>query len=88
MAPLAAAATAPGTATPLTSKLQRTPAWMHREQEGLSRSQRRLKWRQRSHVLTSRIWGMLFFHTKQEQSMGGSQSWPVQESDDECLAFE
>ncbi|KAK1253290.1 hypothetical protein MKX07_001367 [Trichoderma sp. CBMAI-0711] len=63
--PLAAA---PGTATPLTSKLQRTPAWMHREQDGLRRSQRRLKWRQRSHVLTSRIWGMLWFHTGRAQT--------------------
>lgn len=66
--PLAAAAAALGTATPLTSKLQRTPAWMHREQDGLRRSQRRLKWRQRSHVLTSRIWGMLFLDTRREQS--------------------
>lgn len=40
------------------SKLQRTPAWTQREQEGLSKSQRRLKWRQRSHVLTSRMCGM------------------------------
>lgn len=40
------------------SKLQRTPACKQREQEGLMRSQRRLKWRQRSHVLTSRICGM------------------------------
>jgi hypothetical protein len=64
LAPVAAAAL--GTATPLTSKLQRTPAWMHREHEGLRRSQRRLKCRQRSQVLTSRIWGMLLLHAVEE----------------------
>lgn len=41
-----------------TSKLQRTPACKQREHEGLIRSHRRLKWRQRSQVLTSRICGM------------------------------
>jgi hypothetical protein len=43
---------------PATSKLQRTPAWLQREHEGLMRSQRRLKCRQRSHVLTSRMCGI------------------------------
>lgn len=40
------------------SKLHPTPACRQREHEGLTRSQRRLKCRQRSHVLTSRCWGI------------------------------
>lgn len=52
------AAAAAAAVAAATSKLQRTPAWRQREHEGLMRSQRRLKWRQRSQVLTSRICGM------------------------------
>lgn len=49
---------AEATETAAVSKLHRTPACRHREHEGLTRSQRRLKCRQRSHVLTSRCCGM------------------------------
>lgn len=52
------AAAAAAAVAAATSKLQRTPAWRQREHEGLMRSHRRLKWRQRSQVLTSRICGM------------------------------
>lgn len=81
LAPVAAAVL--GTATPLTSKLQRTPAWMHREHEGLRRSQRRLKCRQRSQVFTSRIWGMLLLCAVEE-----GEWHRVQQGKDQCLALE
>lgn len=53
-----AAAVAAAAVAAATSKLQRMPACRHLVQEGLMRSHRRLKWRQRSQVLTSRRCGM------------------------------